>query len=526
MSIYALAVGVSDYSLIGEQNLDFCKNDIEHVSKALTKGLSVKPEQIFKIGENRVVKKQSLIDTLKNFKFDVEHEDTFIFYFSGHGCISRDGYHILVFSDGHIKTEDLIEYFNKINVKNKLLIFDTCHSGHFKINGLPSLDYESSLEKFLGTGYAILSSSSSNQYSYNHPDSEKQSSLFTSFFNDAIIARSLLKEGKKSLDDIINLLFQYMKIWNIKHPEYAQNPIFRSKLGGTIFFSVEQYIPYISNNYFLEQDKYRIYQVEPIHTASAKRYIVKIILKESLSLEDISKVHKEIVSIIMNIEVYTNEKDEKHWTGKLANNIFCYYGQSEDDILNSNFLCKTVWVDDTQDKSWWYRLSNRSKFINDVYFDINSNYKTLKEFYVTHTAEEATLIHQTKVILIHLVNLAERLIKAFNELLNGTSTEIQFIEEFEQISPLIKYYYFQESNLDLPSKEIKEWSAACTALSHTIHDFILFYSEHAIKNRTYDNRIACMKMTKTQYYKDLEKLKEEEKKIKYLINDVVIDLEK
>ena len=42
MSIHALIVGVSNYDLIGEPNLGFCKNDIKHFSEALIKGLSVK----------------------------------------------------------------------------------------------------------------------------------------------------------------------------------------------------------------------------------------------------------------------------------------------------------------------------------------------------------------------------------------------------------------------------------------------------------------------------------------------------
>ncbi|KWZ94637.1 caspase domain protein [Anaerococcus hydrogenalis] len=521
MSIHALIVGVSNYDLIGAPNLGFCKNDIKYFSEALIKGLSAKKEQIVKLGENDVVKKQSFINVLRKFDFEDENEDTFIFYFSGHGGINCNK-HFLIFSDGYLETEDLIEYINKINVKNKLLIFDTCYSGHFEINSLPEIDYESSLKEFIGTGYAVLASSSANQYLRNHPDSKKQSSLFTSFLNDALTARILLKEGKKSLDDIINLLFKYMKIRNIKHPEYAQTPIFRSKLGGTIFFSVEKYIPYVSNNYFLEREKYKIYQVEPIHNARAKRYKVKVILKDIFTLEDISKVHKEIVSFIKNIEVYKSEKFERYWKGKSANIIFCYYGKSEDDILNSNFLCKTIWVDDTQDKDWWYNLSNKSKFVNDVYFDINSNYESLNKFYAENTADDTYLIHQTKDIIINMINLAEMLIKSFNELLNEEATEKEFIEEFEKISPKITDYYCKESNLDLPSNKIKDWSSACTGLSATIYDFTLFYGEDALKNRTYDNRIACMKMTKTKYNSDLEKLKEEEEEIKDLINDALL----
>ena len=160
--------------------------------------------------------------------------------------------------------------------------------------------------------------------------------------------------------------------------------------------------------------------------------------------------------------------------------------------------------------------------MNDVYFDINSNYEALNKFYAAHTADDTYLIQQTRDIIINMINLAEMLIKSFDELLNKEATEKEFIEEFEKISPKITDYYFKESNLDLPTKKLKDWSSACTGLSGTIYDFTLFYGEHSLKNRTYDNRIACMKMTKNQYYKDLEKLKEEEEKIKDLINDVLL----
>ena len=117
MSIHALIVGVSNYDLIGAPNLEFCKNDIKYFSEALVKGLSVKEEQIVKLGENDVVKKQSFISALKKFDFEVEedeNEDTFIFYFSGHGRINCNK-HLLTFSDGYLETEDLIAIWKTQN---------------------------------------------------------------------------------------------------------------------------------------------------------------------------------------------------------------------------------------------------------------------------------------------------------------------------------------------------------------------------------------------------------------------------
>lgn len=87
-----------------------------------------------------------------------------------------------------------------------------------------------------------------------------------------------------------------------------------------------------------------------------------------------------------------------------------------------------------------------------MYFDINSNYEVLNKFYADHTADDTYLIQQTRDIIINMINLAEKLIKSFDELLNEEATEEEFIEEFEKISPKITDYYFKESNLDLPTK--------------------------------------------------------------------------
>ena len=41
----------------------------------------------------------------------------------------------------------------------------------------------------------------------------------------------------------------------------------------------------------------------------------------------------------------------------------------------------------------------------------------------------------------------------------------------------------------------------------------MFYNEHGLAKRTFDNRIACMNITKERYYADLEKLRLEEQMI-------------
>ena len=82
--IKSFVVGVSEYDN-PRYNIPLCYNDIQAIKEAMVLGLTVKPENIYSIGENKIVKledfKSLLCKTLKK----IEKSDTFIFYFSGHG---------------------------------------------------------------------------------------------------------------------------------------------------------------------------------------------------------------------------------------------------------------------------------------------------------------------------------------------------------------------------------------------------------------------------------------------------------
>lgn len=232
-----------------------------------------------------------------------------------------------------------------------------------------------------------------------------------------------------------------------------------------------------------------------------------------MSFKDISNINNKIVQQVRELEIYNNEQSERKWKTQLANIIFCYYGRDEFNIINSNYICNTTWIDETQDRNWWYKLSGNSEVINDVLFKFHSYHETLKIFQQKNTGEKNTLIYQTKEIISHLISLAEKVIGIYNEFLNETKTEKEFIQEINKLTPLIDKWYFTESELDIPPKEIKKWCSTCTALAGTIHDFTLFYNEKALATRSFNNRIACMNITKDRYYEDLETLRIEEQQI-------------
>lgn len=357
------------------------------------------------------------------------------------------------------------------------------------------------------------------EYSYGHPS--KPISLFTSFLCEALTDKYLVKKGKKSLYDIQKLLFMYLEIWNIKNPDRQQNPIFRANMGGTILFAVEEYISYKVKNYYLDTPKYIIYSVKPMHVGIAKRYSVQVILKEPLSLQEVATVNQEIIDKIKDVEIYQNELAEARWKGRKTNIIFCYFGRDESDIINSNYICHTTWVDETQNREHWYRLCNDCEIIENIHFNIHGYYSSLKVFNDENTGDKNTLIIETKKIISELISLAEKVIGLYNEFINKTMNEQELVIAMEPLIHLIDKWYFAEGDLDIPPKEIKSWCQSCSNLAATIHDFTLFYNEQYLSSRTEKNRKECMNLTIKRYYFDLDQLKAEEKKYGQSINESI-----
>lgn len=224
---------------------------------------------------------------------------------------------------------------------------------------------------------------------------------------------------------------------------------------------------------------------------------------------EIAEINKEIVRKALNLDIYSNPRQEMRWAGK-PNLIFCYYCFDETDIINGNFLCNTTWCDDSQDREYWYKTGKDKEMISGVHFHHSTYYQQLKSFVEEHTGTTETLVQKTKEIISRMVTLAERVIALFNEYLNGNKTENEFKNDISDISKELSQLYLEESNLDIPPDDISDWCQLNSNLAATIHDFTLFYGNNAFASRTQNNRKDCMNIAIERYYKDLEALKQAE----------------
>lgn len=293
---------------------------------------------------------------------------------------------------------------------------------------------------------------------------------------------------------------------NKKGERNFQQPIFRSSVGGTIFFDVEEYNPYKVAKIYEECDNYIIYGIEPVHQGNAKRLSVKVILRYQNSIEQIAEIADEIKNKVLYYEVHQNKIAETRYAGKAANIVWCYFGYDEDDMVDCNYICHTTWVDDLQDKTWWYQSSKNTAMVKGVHINVHDSYELIKS--LKDNSESAKeLIKITRVYTENLISAAEKYIKIFREYLNNTLTEEQLIDSVAPLNTEISKWFFKQSDLPIPPKELHDWANIHTKLACTIHDFSLFYDRKNLKTWKSENRKCLLKNAIKQYETELEELK-------------------
>lgn len=397
----------------------------------------------------------------------------------------------LLLSDNYIGIETVIGLIDNLNCKNKIVMLDCCHAGNKNTHIGMSIDINETVDQFVGRGCAVMASCDFDETSGF--DSKAQLSLYTRILYEAFIARALIRKGKKSLEDIKIYVDRLANIAN-KRISKKQHNAFRSNIVGTIYFDVEDYEPYKSSKIYKETDKYIIYSANPIHS-KVKRVSLEVILRFPCSEQELADIANEIKDEARSYEVYTTQMSEMRFRGLPNNIIFGYYGYDKSDIVNHNYAYRTIWVDKSQDKSYWYRSDKNACVIDDIWINTINSYNFNKKLISDNTADNAALVEQTRSCMYKMIIVAERFIGEYREYINRTITEQDLIANVKGIATEIRKLYFEQSDFKFASNELHEWQTAYSNLASVIDNFVLCYDEYSLKNRDSKNRMELFELT-------------------------------
>ena len=506
--VYAILIAIGDYKDIGAADIPTYKRDIEIMHRALNEGLRIPEENIRVItgNDNRgKVSMKSLAHAIADVEGHLSDEDVFLLYFSGHGqrkdspdtapgsfgasspCTTAAG---IVFSDGMVMLQSVIDYISRLAAGGKIVILDCCYSGGFEGKGPRTLQFDQAFSEFAGKGIAVMASTSADETARLWP--ERKCSVFTGALSQAIMELTALSaegqtsallegqtpapltagitrsSGRISLNDIYDVMMRIITIRNYHEPARQQYPVFRSSIGGTIYFGTKDRVQ--ESGKMQHNCTGNIHHFKSLDTQKEKRLAVFVLLPPTdkhsgipagISTEELASAARDIVG---RIRTEGMEEDV----------VWCYFGADEGDILNSLHYAYTIWTATEEMQSKYYGRNATAVVCDGIYVFRNTSYDLLKRIQEpTKTREE--FVRDVKKLLALIVSSAESFVYDLQEVKNRTRTMAEMRALYYSWIGRVKSLYIKLSDEDIAPDDLHDWAEAIYDLAGWTADLAILF---------------------------------------------------
>lgn len=333
MANHIIAVGISNYQ--GVRHLQYADKDAKEFYFLFERNVG-------DIGYKRLlVDSEASLAAIRNalgagIEENLGNEDTFYFFFSGHGAIakSQDGSgfsnYLLPFdaSQDVVNTCISIEYlkdrFSKIQCKNKLIIIDSCFSGsinskaYTRVNLKSLKDVKTFQNTLSGKGQITFTASKEDEEAIE--DLELENGLFTHYFLEEL--------QKETYGERVPILSIHAPVTeNVisrakERHNFDQTPTFKGDLEGVV------YLPVFKKRLVITPQEIEI-ATHP-ELSEARIPLPEIKIEDEKLLEDIQKLVELVIKGSSADQKYANITLEKNLVSAIRN-----LRESYEDIFKS-----------------------------------------------------------------------------------------------------------------------------------------------------------------------------------------------
>lgn len=497
-TLYGLAAAVGRYQEADVQDLPCFQKDLSMMETALVLGLQFEKENIRFLGEKGSVTIQTLVRALLEFQKMLGEEDLFVFYFSGHGWNGN-----LVFTDGEISLQSVLRVIEEFPAKSRIVILDCCCAGNFGVPKTRKMNLEESISAFVGKGTAVLASAAEGEAAWLGPGEDH--SLYTGLVLTAMTLKRKVRDGKVLLSDISEEVHRLAEAWNAKYPDKAQHPIFRSDLGGTICFSIEEpfRLPeYETKKICEKREGYNIWAVEPSSSLEEKRLAVFIKTQGVWEIPALAEVTKNEGERLCMAEVHSGRRMEEQFRKTLAKVIWFYFGQDDSDLVNHRYYAQSVWALNQEMREKYFEVSKKAVVEQGVCVILDSSYPEIRRIQ-EEKIEAAEFYFQGRQLLEKITAMAEAFRSDLEETANHTKTLEEVRKQYQPWSEEVRLEYLNMTEGPMAPAVLHDWWAVAEDLVGKILDIgTLLERKEPLTKR----QVSLMRRYFRGYDRDLEKL--------------------
>lgn len=250
-----------------------------------------------------------------------------------------------------------------------------------------------------------------------------------------------------------------------------------------------------------------------VSTGGAKRYSAKIIVDKHYTRDVIKNIINNTTRDLRQSNYYRNKLAKERWGETSAHVIWLFIAHDIEDIRNSNWVCRTIWIDPNLNVKDRPAELEGNDNIDNIVIDWNDDYNACKSLFSEYHGRKEDTLKAINSIKHEMIQKAELAIELFHQYEGGTVSNKKFVARMEALEPTVLDLYLKADEIPLPPDDCKDYEQACQNLFAFIHNIFIPFSESREKTWGQSARDIMINLQIKYYYEELESLKFEERKL-------------
>lgn len=243
---------------------------------------------------------------------------------------------------------------------------------------------------------------------------------------------------------------------------------------------------------------YDIVNEKNVSTGIVRRCSINVLINKNYPTCDIKDALKKIV-----------------YSSKIDNDvIWIFVYNNLDDIPKSNWFCEGYWVSSMLDQRWRPANLGSNDQIEDIKIKWRPEYKSLKKVYQPYSGTKNELLKFTDSLVEQMVPIAKTAIKKFDQFQNGEIDEKEFLDYMYKERQIESELYTQSMERKFATYECNDYIQIFDGLFAIVDNMFLYYLTESTDAWSNEDKRILMNLDKNNFYKELDELKYERKKLK------------
>jgi hypothetical protein len=245
----------------------------------------------------------------------------------------------------------------------------------------------------------------------------------------------------------------------------------------------------------------------------AKRYSAIVRLDKHYPKDVIRSIVEEVTEEIKHRRYNRDERLRERWGETPAHVVWLFLAYDLEDIANSNWVCRTSWIDPELPESVRPLGVSGQERVGDIEIRWEVHYESQKRFLKNLSGTKEEVLGTILPTLKEMVELAQMAIKQFEKYRTGGISEGDLIERIQEMQPRVRELYDKVENGLLPPQDCRDFVQACRETFAAIDDMFLYYSACGLKTWPQSNRDWLMQDAIKRFRQGYQRAEFEREKI-------------